>query len=74
MKRDIAAACATALRDMGCTVTIDRSRPHPQVRWTDPVSGAPGLANVPATASDHRSLLNNVRMVQRLVRIARSQR
>lgn len=71
-RQDIAQAVVEALEEMGCTATIDRSRRHPQIRWMDPVSGTPGLASVPGTTGDRRALLNNVRMVQRLVRIARS--
>lgn len=71
-KQDIVRAVVEALEEMGCTVTVDRTRRHPQIRWHDPVSGAPGLATVPGTTGDRRALLNNVRMVQRLVRMSRS--
>ncbi len=72
-RQDIAQAVADALTEMGVTVSIDRGGRHPKVLWSDPVSGARGIVTTPGTASDHRSLLNNVRMAQRHVRQARGQ-
>jgi hypothetical protein len=71
-RQDIAEAVAQALRDMRVEdVTVDRSRRHPRVLWRDMGGSIQGILTVPGTASDHRSLLNNVRMAQRLVRQAR---
>lgn len=71
-KQDIAETVAAALRAMRVEeVTVDRSRRHPRVLWRDMGGRIEGILTVPGTASDHRSLLNNVRMAQRLVRQAR---
>lgn len=71
-KQDIAEAVASALREMGVDeVQVDRTRRHPRVLWRDRGGAIEGIITVPGTASDHRSLLNNVRMAQRLVRQAR---
>lgn len=71
-RTDIVKAVVAALEEMGCTVTVIHNRRHPQIRWHDPVSGTLGMATVPGTTGDRRALLNNVRMVQRLVRMGRS--
>jgi hypothetical protein len=71
-RQDIATAVHKALTEMGVEeVRIDRSRRHPRVLWRDLGGQIHGILTVPGTASDHRSLLNNVRMAQRLVRQAR---
>lgn len=73
-KQDIADAVADALRDMSVQeVKVDRSRRHPRVLWRDRGGRIEGIITVPGTASDHRSLLNNVKMAQRLVRRARGE-
>jgi hypothetical protein len=69
-RQDIASAVAEAIRQMGVRdVQIDRTRKHPRVLWRE--GRAEGIITVPGSASDHRSLLNNVKMAQRLVRQAR---
>lgn len=80
-KQDIASAVADALIQMGVeSVVIDRSHRHPRVLWADRISSmAPGrgpirgIITVPSTASDRRSLVNNVTMARRLVRQARGE-
>jgi hypothetical protein len=72
-KQDIAEAVASAIREMGVRdVSIDRSRRHPRVLWSEAGGQRRGIITVPGSASDHRSLLNNVKMAQRLVRQART--
>lgn len=73
MARDcVADAVRRALEEMGVVVVVDTARRHPQLRWCD--GELTGVLHVPGTPGDHRSLLNNVKMAQRLVRQARAQR
>lgn len=71
---DVAAAVADALVAMGVeSVTTDRSKRHPRVLWSDRGDTLRGIITVPGTASDRRSLVNNVTMARRLVRQARGE-
>lgn len=71
-RQDIAGAVADALVVMGVEqVVIDRSHRHPRVLWEDRGGTLRGIITVPSTASDRRSLVNNVTMARRLVRQAR---
>lgn len=73
-KQDIAAAVADALVQMGVEhVVIDRTKRHPRVLWTDRGGALRGIVTVPGSASDRRSLVNNVTMARRLVRQARGE-
>lgn len=65
-------AVADALRAMDVeSVTIDLSRRHPRILWEDRGGSIRGIITVPGTASDRRSLLNNITMARRIVRQAR---
>jgi len=68
----VAGAVRTALVEMGVEhVVVDYQRRHPRLLWEDRGGLLRGIVTVPGTPGDHRSLLNNVRMAQRLVRQAR---
>lgn len=71
-KTDIARAVRDALVEMGVEhVVVDYGRRHPRVLWEDRGGTLRGIVTVPGTTGDHRALLNNVKMAQRLVRQAR---
>lgn len=71
---DIAAAVADALVAMGVEqVVTDRTRRHPRVLWSDRGGALQGIVTVPSTASDRRSMVNNITMARRLVRQARGE-
>ena len=73
-RQDIAAAVEEVLVAMGVeSVIVDRSRAHPRVLWSDRGGTLRGIVTVPGTASDRRSLANNVAMARRLVRLARGE-
>lgn len=73
-KQTIHGAVADALRVMGVeAVTIDLSRRHPRILWEDRGGTIRGIIVVPGTASDRRSLVNNVTMARRIVRQARGE-
>lgn len=73
-RQDIAGAVADALVAMGVeSVVIDRSRRHPRVLWSDRADSIRGIITVPGSASDRRSLVNNITMARRIVRQARGE-
>lgn len=67
----IATEVARTLTELGVTATVERGGKHPRVLWSDPQSGQRGIITTPGSASDHRSLLNNVTMARRIIRAAR---
>lgn len=73
-KPSIAKAVRDALVAMGVEhVVIDLGRRHPRVLWEDRGGRLRGIVTVPGTTGDHRALMNNVKMAQRLVRQAREE-
>lgn len=73
-KTDIAKSVAQALVDMGVEhVVVDNTRRHPRVLWEDLGGTIRGIVTVPGSAGDRRSLINNIKMAQRLVRQARQE-
>ena len=69
-RQTIHGAVADALREMGVEkVIVDLTRRHPRVLWED--RDQRGIITVPGTASDRRSMVNNVTMARRIIRQAR---
>ena len=65
-------AVADTLVQMGVeSVTVDTSRRHPRVLWSDRGGTLRGIITCPSTSSDHRSLMNAVTLARRQVRQAR---
>lgn len=73
-RTSIAREVRKALVEMGVEhVVVDLTRRHPRVLWEDRGGVLRGIVTVPGTAGDRRSLLNNIKMAQRLVRQARGE-
>ena len=71
-KLSIMDAVADALLEMGVeSVTIDRTRNHGRILWSDRGGELKGIITVPKTPGDRRSLVNNITMARRIVRTAR---
>jgi hypothetical protein len=73
-KQKIHDAVADTLVQMGVeVVTVDTSRRHPRVLWSDRGGTLKGIITCSSTASDYRSILNAVATARRQVRLARGE-